>query len=463
MTATLVPQNPSSHQIFVGIDIGYKTHVACAIPGALFNTKKYPDGWRREKTLPFSSDASGFKKLQKYFDKLSLKPSDFLILCEPTGGYYGLALQMYLLGKGYVMLQVENTAVKDYREKIFGKHTKTDDIDARLMARMGFLHELVGEEFSIQPVQLASPDESIIKVMSHDLTKLTKEITRRRSQLHQILAFTFPELKSFFTSEVAGSVARKLIQKYPTPYDLKKASVEDITALLHENHAYSHAKKANELLSLAKVSAGIPLVSHHVWRQEWILSQLDMLDQAREDLLVQLHQLVAAHPYTKIIESFPVKSPIWTATLISVIGNINRFQNYEQFRAYIGWFPKVKQSGTSVNSSSLAPGGSRPGRKVLGQMALVLLTPKVRETPFRIYHERLVSRGMRPLAAVGHTAGKLASILYGCLKTQTPYDEMKHRKGMGIPTEEDTPLTIEIEEMEIDNLNIPDASDIQVE
>src|SRR3954464_15912897 len=36
----LVPSHPPSHQIFVGIDIGYRTHVACACPGALFNTKR---------------------------------------------------------------------------------------------------------------------------------------------------------------------------------------------------------------------------------------------------------------------------------------------------------------------------------------------------------------------------------------------------------------------------------------
>src|SRR6266540_1885875 len=105
-------------------------------------------------------------------------PRDFLILLEPTGSY-GLTVLLYLLGKGYRVLQVENRAVKDYREKIFGSETKTDDTDARLMARMGFLHELVGAEFSIQPVLLMNPDAGALRGMVHDLTKLQKEITRR--------------------------------------------------------------------------------------------------------------------------------------------------------------------------------------------------------------------------------------------------------------------------------------------
>src|SRR5438270_3515571 len=125
---TTQPSGLSSHQVFVGVDVGYKSHVACACLGVLFNAKRYPDGWKRAKTLHFTSDATGFKKLQGYLDKFSPSPADFLILCEPTGGYYGLALQMYLLGKGYPMPQVENAAVGEYREDVYGSETKTDDM-----------------------------------------------------------------------------------------------------------------------------------------------------------------------------------------------------------------------------------------------------------------------------------------------------------------------------------------------
>ena len=394
----------------MGIDIGYRTHVACACPGALFNTKRYPDSWKRAKTLHLSSDATGFSKLQRYLDKLSPKPADFLILCEPTGGYYGLTMQTYLLEKNYTLLQVDNAAVTEYREKVYGSETKTDDMDARLMARMGFLHEWVGEEFSIQTVQRLSPDATLLRVMTRDHSKLGKEINRRKSQLHQILAVTFPELKTFFTNSVTGSAVRSLIKKYPTPQDLKRVSVKEIAKALHDGKAYHHTKRADELLRLAKTSVGVPLVSHHRWRQEWIVSQLDSLEEAQKALTTHISQLIASHPYTSIIESLPVKSPIWTATLIGVIGDIERFHNYREFRSYVGWFPQIKQSGTSLNSSHLAPDGVRMGRRVFGLMAMMLMFPSRRETPFRIYYQRLLARGMRPITAIGNVAGKLASV-----------------------------------------------------
>lgn len=339
---------------------------------------------------------------------------------------------MYLKMKGYDLLQVENYAVKEYREDIYGSETKTDDTDARLMARMGFLHEWVGEEFSIQPVHIANPDESMIRLMSRDLMKLTKEIGRRKCQLHQVLAFTFPELKTVFKNDLTCPSARKLIKKYPTPQELRKASVAEIAETFRANHDLIHEKDAAEILELAKNSVGVKLMSHHVWRQVWMLEQLDVLETARNDLLSELEQLIASHPYTPIIESLPVKSPIWTATLIGMIGNIERFHNYGEFRAYAGWYPKVAQSGTSVHSSSLANDGARSLRNVFAQMAkLLTIAPNYESTAFFRYYERLIKRGMRVSAALGHVAGKMASVLYYCLKTMTPYDENRHLQELG--------------------------------
>jgi len=39
---------------------------------------------------------------------------------------------------------------------------------------------------------------------------------------------------------------------------------------------------------------------------------------------------------------------------------------------------------------------------------------------------------MRPGAALGHVAGKLAVVLDGMLKSMTPYDESKHRRDLGL-------------------------------
>src|SRR6266511_992772 len=392
-------------RIYVGVDVGYRQHVAAASPLSVFNAQRSPNAWRQVRTVRFGSDAAGFGQLQRYLDKHSSDATDFLVLLEPTGGYYGLALILYLLGRGYRGLQVENRAVKDYREKVFGGETKTDEVDARLMARMVLLHELVGEEFSIQPVHLTNPDAAALKVMVGDLNVLQTEIGRRRNQLQQITAATFPELKTFFRESTASPAARALLATYPTPQDLATATTEEISDVLRAKRSYRHAKRAEELRELARASAGVRMLTQQHWRQSWIIKQLDVLDEARQDLVNQVQQISITHPYARIIE----------------------------------------RSGSSQNSSKLANSGVRSSRRVLGQMVLILLTPVIRDTPFRAHYERLTARGMRPAKAIGHVAGKLTAVLYSMLKTMTPYDEVKHGQALRLPGAQGTVCTTTVE------------------
>ena len=450
-------------RIYVGIDLGYREHVAAAIPLPAFNPQHRPEGWKRVKTLKFTSDAAGYQRLKRYLDRLSIDSADFLVLLEPTGGYYGLSLIVFLLGKGYRVLQVDNRTVKEYRETVFGLETKTDDVDARLIARMGFLHEMVGEEFSIQPVHLVDGNAAALRVMVRDLEKLTREIMRRRNQLQQIAAATFPEFKTFFRDSTASSAARALLAHFPTPQTLAQANTDEVAEVLHSARAHSHAKRAAELQDLARSSAGALMLSHHQWRQGWIIRQLDALEEARAELLDQIRQVLAKHPYARIIESLPVKSPVWTATLIAAIGDIERFHDHRQFKRYLGWTPEIARSGSSVDKSKLARGGVRIARGALGQMALILLTPNVRNTPFREDYRRMVARHVRPATAMGHLAGKLSTVLYGMLRTMTAYDEAKHRREMGLPPlVHDTQATeppLEIEMDLVDDVDLPDELD----
>ena len=49
-------------RIYVGLDIGYREHVAAASPLSVFNIGRNPDGWKRVKPIHFASDASGLAR-----------------------------------------------------------------------------------------------------------------------------------------------------------------------------------------------------------------------------------------------------------------------------------------------------------------------------------------------------------------------------------------------------------------
>lgn len=65
------------------------------------------------------------------------------------------------------------------------------------------------------------------------------------------------------------------------------------------------------------------------------------------------------------------------------------------------------------------------------------MTPKISENSFRVYYKRLVERGMAKRKAIGHVCGKIAHVLYSCLKNNETYDPFKHARKVGVTLEGD--------------------------
>lgn len=240
---------------YLGIDIGYREHVA-----AVISLKTFLQGdnrWKRSRCVHVPTTSAGFNKLQHYLNSFSTDAGLFRGLCEPTGGHYGITVYHYLLERMYPMMWVENTVVKDMRDKIFGHIPKTDELDARVMARIAYLHEAVGEEFTLRPVVLTSPDNNALLALCRDYWRLNTLVNRARNQFSQLMAVIFPELKTFFTSSVSTVAPVSLIAAYPTPIDLAAASPEVVHTILTKARVHHHAKRVAELQTLARQSSGL--------------------------------------------------------------------------------------------------------------------------------------------------------------------------------------------------------------
>ena len=117
---------------YLGIDVGYKEHVAVVI--TLQNFAQDGSRWKRTPCLHFPSTRVGLDKLQEYLDGFSIDRETFFGICEPTGGFYGATMFQYLLDQGYRMWLIENAITRHMREKIMGHIPKTDEIEDRVMA-----------------------------------------------------------------------------------------------------------------------------------------------------------------------------------------------------------------------------------------------------------------------------------------------------------------------------------------
>ena len=106
-------------------------------------------------------------------------------------------------------------------------------------------------------------------------------------------------------------------------------------------------------------------------------------------------------------------------SILAYIGDINFFSNAQQIASYAGLTPKIIQSGTSINKSSLSKLGHKRLRKSLYMPALVA----IRFNPvLKGVYERLVAKGKPKKVAIVAVMRKLLIISYGVLKSEKAFD-----------------------------------------
>jgi len=113
-------------------------------------------------------------------------------------------------------------------------------------------------------------------------------------------------------------------------------------------------------------------------------------------------------------------------SILAYIGDINFFANSKQVASYAELTPKITQSGTSINHSSLSKLGHKRLRKSLYMPALVA----IRYNPaLKAVYERLVSHGKPKKVAIVAVMRKLLILSYGVLKSEKAFDVNYQHQG----------------------------------
>lgn len=407
---------------YLGIDAGYREHVAVVISLGVF--VEGGERWKHARCLHFPSTRTGLEKLQGYLDSFSADPRAVLGLCEPTGGYYGATVFQYLLDHSYPMQMIENATTRHMREKIFGNIPKTDEQDARVMARIGYLHEAVGEEFSLRPLELPAPDEADLLALCRDSWKLNVTIGRARNEFGQLMAVIFPELKTFFTSSVSTVTPVSLMAAYPTPAELAAAPAEDVQAVLCAAKAHGHAQRVAELQALARHSSGLLPDPGRAWRLEWLTGFLVSHFKAHAALERRIVQLLDDRDDYRLLSSLPYAGPATLGVILATTRNVNRFRNYRQYVAYTGYFAGLEKSQT-IDRTRMSKRGNRDLKRALFQIAAPLVWFGKGDDLYSALYQRKKAEGRAWYQAMPFVCAALARHIYHCLKFKEPYDAAK--------------------------------------
>lgn len=141
-------------------------------------------------------------------------------------------------------------------------------------------------------------------------------------------------------------------------------------------------------------------------------------------LLKEIRKYLDQHPDLKaqveLLRSIPGIGELSAVYLLPDVRAKSTYLEVKQLVAYAGLSPAHHQSGTSVRKKSrLAKAGNRLLRKALYMPALV----GIRHNPIlKTLYQKLISMGKPKKLALTACMRKLLHILYGVLKTQTPFN-----------------------------------------
>ncbi len=230
------------------------------------------------------------------------------------------------------------------------------------------------------------------------------------------------QIKRFAQSKLkrnkTDALDAKVIAEYgtanePREYEPKKESQREITELMNLlNSLKNELVRLKNQLSSAQGKVSKKMLTNAIERlkKESNAVEKELANQTQEDKDLQQQEA--------LLSSIPCVGKLTIYTLLGRIVDIRQFENAKQFAAYLGVTPYQRQSGKYVGKTTMSRMGDASIRKILYMAALVGMryNPILKE-----FAERLKAKGKASKAIIGALMRKLAHIIYGVLKNETPF------------------------------------------
>src|SRR5579859_957565 len=324
---------------YLGVDVGRRCHTVRALARSAFESGG--TRWQHAPTLAVAVSRVGYEKIAALLGRLTDDlAGDVVAGLEPTGGYYARTVHAYLSSLGLPVHWVKNNAVHDARDAVYGKKTKTDPADARLIARLLYLREAVGQEYAFTAGHDQVGVYATLRLLTSNRWKLRQAQVRAGNQLTQILDVVFPELAEVFTKSLTSPAALALLACYPTPAAVAAAGHEEIyRTVVFEGKAPRKASQVPRLLELAAGSVGIATgIDDLIAAENYLTGQLRRLAEEVASIEERIMTTVTLAPEARVICSFPAARELRAATLLGAMGApVSAFHSGKALRRHLGW------------------------------------------------------------------------------------------------------------------------------
>jgi transposase len=390
----------------VGIDVGAYRHAAAVCRESERGADK--------KVFRYDATRPGFNELDRWLERLGTVDK---VVME-SSGHYWWPLASYLRQRG-IPVAVVNPLEAKYFAKSRLQRSKSDPADARTLAVLGMVNRpptrepLVGAE---------------VKEAARFCMRLVRDQANVCQRLLRLIEIGFPELKEAFEDPTCDT-ALAVLRQAPTARSAVRRRLSTLAdAVRPGGRRRLGEAKARRIQELAKQTiAPAELDEQVAFEVRLLIEQYDILGNqigaAERQVAALLDSDVAQR-----LQSIPGVGAATAATLIAEIGDIWRFDDFDQLAAYAGTHPKEQSSGEHgkhpQTSWRMAKTGNSYLRSALYRMAIV----GIRHNPIiREHYRRKREQGKAPMNAIGHCMAKSLAVVWGVWRSGQNFDATKGR------------------------------------
>jgi transposase len=339
-----------------------------------------------------------------------------MVILESTGHYHSPVIQ-YLEEQGilYILL---NPIISYQAKKSSLRKVKTDAIDAYQLCVLYYKEDF--EPHKMRGIQLLD-----LRNLSRQQEIVTNMYVEAKLQFHTILDQVFPEYRKVF-GDLYSKVSLLMLKKYPTSEAVLTAgesrlaeSVIEFCSSRSGEWAWEKAKKIMDSASRNPFQKNV--YESHVINLRMYIELLFHYQGHLSDLEGRIVALANEMDEYKIIQSIPGIGEKIAATIISEIGEIDRFNHPKKLVAFAGVDPSVHSSGkfTATINRITKRGSSRLRHSLY--LAVLCGIRSSRNKKLKAFYDKKKSEGKPAKVSIVACINKLLHWIYALLSRKETF------------------------------------------
>jgi len=384
----------------VGIDIAKRVHVACVIDR---------DGEVIIKSIKIPNTVEGFNNFITKLREISADFSEFEFGMEATGHYW-LNIYTNLVELG-CNVHVINPVQSDALRGLYIRKTKNNAKDSMIIAdviRFGRYRESV----------MTEPDLLEMRELTRQRFYVVDSISDLKRKALTLIDRVFPEYPTLF-SDTFGTTSLELLANCATPEDIVAIDTDKLVEMLHKvSRGRFNRDKVERIKETARNSFHAILATNSA---SFMLKQFVEQIRFLEKQVAEIDTMIASYlsKFNTLITTITGVGNTLGASIISEIGDIERFESSEKLAAFAGIDPSVVQSGNFTGTRNRM---SKRGSPYLRRSIWLAACAAIMHDPaLKVFYDLKKSQGKHHYTCVGYICRKLINIIFAVLKSGKPY------------------------------------------